>query len=784
MTKYANQQRQPPSQESALPGLCLSAVEILIEGETLKGYLIPYTDKDNFRALQNAPDQFVYRLRGASVDSQVLVVPLNEPFANAVEAFDIKKYQSAVARLIERQLVVGLPKLELRSTKHGLERIRRSADLIDAAFKRQRKVRPSQLTGVHKFHRTVFRVRHEFLPARGKTLMLTVEFRRFYEIAPTISELSERGLDLCGLEAFEQGADGRRKWLGTIRSFQDGQFSAKSDASEVTLDGSNAWIEPSTHSFEVLFEQVLGRVAYQELLSAEWTQHAEDTCGTGYIKRLHTVVEHLHRSQSISVAPGLRIRFGNVVGLSQNGQKVDARALPQVDYCFSPDRTQIDQFPARGLERYGPIDGASFDTKEPRLLVVCPAENQEAAEKFVRQLIDGTGDAAKGTFKRGLVGTYRLTRLNTRFLPIPLRAVSGGVGAEYVQALRGELGSQRPSDIVLVVIRDEDAFVDFDNPYLAAKAFLLRQGIPSQEVRVSKVRASQYDLPYILRDIAVAMYAKLGGSPWTVIPTMPLAKEVVIGMAHAEFGSRYSAKARYMGITTVFNSEGNYLLAAGTPRCKYDEYPAELAKSVKETLKRLASDYAWSTGDMVRLIFHTTKPLTGREVDMLADEAIGALGSEIQVQTAFLTIEQNHPYKVLAPHEKGRQAFVDLLSGGRGKAMVGTCAPARGLMIDLGQHKRLLCVNGPLLMKREGESIPHPLQIELHRRSTYTDLGALARQVFHFTGLSWRSMLPVTEPVTIYYPHLIAKLLGRLSALPDWSDDLLDTRLRRSRWFL
>lgn len=105
-------------------------------------------------------------------------------------------------------------------------------------------------------------------------------------------------------------------------------------------------------------------------------------------------------------------------------------------------------------------------------------------------------------------------------------------------------------------------------------------------------------------------------------------------------------------------------------------------------------------------------------------------------------------------------------------------------MVDLGDHKRLLCVNGPLLMKREGESIPHPLQIELHRRSTYTDMTALTRQVFHFTGLSWKSMLPVTEPVTIYYPYLIAKMLGRLSTLPGWSDDLLDTRLRRSRWFL
>jgi hypothetical protein len=132
----------------------------------------------------------------------------------------------------------------------------------------------------------------------------------------------------------------------------------------------------------------------------------------------------------------------------------------------------------------------------------------------------------------------------------------------------------------------------------------------------------------------------------------------------------------------------------------------------------------------------------------------------------------------------GREVFVERLDGTMGMALVGECAPNRGLVVDLGRSKRLLCVNGPLLVKRAGESIPQPLQITLHKKSTYTDLDALTRQVFHFTGLSWRSMLPVTEPVTILYPRLIAARLLKLSGLPEWSDELLDTRLRRSRWFL
>src|SRR5262249_28293192 len=155
-----------------------------------------------------------------------------------------------------------------------------------------------------------------------------------------------------------------------------------------------------------------------------------------------------------------------------------------------------------------------------------------------------------------------------------------------------------------------------------------------------------------------------------------------------------------------------------------------------------------------------------------------------QFESAFLTIEMDHPFKVVAPNEKGRHAFVERLDGLPGKAVVGECAPRRGLTVDLGRSKRLLCVNGPLLMKREGESIPQPLQITLHKDSTYRDMTALTREVFQFPGLSWRSILPVTEPVTIFYPHLIAKLLPRLSRLSDWNDDLLDPRLRRSRWFL
>jgi hypothetical protein len=771
---------------SAAPWL-LSAIEINLAKPEFVGALLAYGDDDAFRTLKERQDVFAYRQRGRAPEEEVLVLPLvDAPRIKdcSFGSLPARAHLPAIAHLIEKRLVDLLPKLELRRGRWGLERIRRTDDLLDQAFKQIRERRPDELAGFHQFHRTLFRVRVEYIAGRAPALMLTVEFRRHQEVTPTLAQLVERGFELAGLDVFEKGAERRRNWLGMITRVEGTSVVLHDGARELGVDGRSHFIEPSSQAFSALFQQVLGPALNDRLRQAESRLRAREVCGRGYVSRLSQVAEHLQKAGSLAIAPALNLSFGPVVGLSAIGSTPPVKHLPNVEYCFSWDRTAIDTIPAAGLDKYGPFDGTTFDMKEPRLLVVCPADSRNDVDHFVRRLRDGMAREGKTRFARGLVGTYRLNRMPTSFVTVPLASESQ-IGPEYVHALRDHLGSERAPDIALVVIRDQDAFIENDNPYRATKAFLLAQGIPSQEVRLSRVRETPGRLPFILENIAAAMYAKLGGVPWTIRPSLPLTKEVVIGMAHAQFGGRYSPLRRFMGITTVFSSDGTYLLAAGSPRCEYEAYPETLAASVRDTLRRLAVEQNWSSGDVVRLVFHAPKPLTGSEIDTIDDIAVRALGKQIQFESAFLTIETDHPFKVVEPNARGREMFVEeRFDGTKGRAMVGECAPKRGTVVDFGRFKRLLCVNGPLLMKREGESIPQPLQITLHRKSTYTDLGALTRQVFHFTGLSWRSMLPVTAPVTILYSRLIAEQLMNLSDVPGWSDELLDTRLRRSRWFL
>jgi len=104
--------------------------------------------------------------------------------------------------------------------------------------------------------------------------------------------------------------------------------------------------------------------------------------------------------------------------------------------------------------------------------------------------------------------------------------------------------------------------------------------------------------------------------------------------------------------------------------------------------------------------------------------------------------------------------------------------------MQIGRYTRLLCTNGPTLIKHGNAPLPSPLLIHIHKGSTFTDLAYLSEQVLKFTGLSWRSTLPAKKPVSILYSELIAGLLGRLRGVKDWSPAVLNLKLRASRWFL
>jgi hypothetical protein len=234
-------------------------------------------------------------------------------------------------------------------------------------------------------------------------------------------------------------------------------------------------------------------------------------------------------------------------------------------------------------------------------------------------------------------------------------------------------------------------------------------------------------------------------------------------------------RERFVGITTVFNSDGNYLVSNVSREAPYEQYPQELSGALRACIGEIKDRNGWQPTDVIRLVFHVFKPLKDREARAVKELVAGLTKEYAGVEFAFLHVSEQHPWMVF-----------DCSSGGikQGRHTKGKLVPERGHAIRIGRSEVLVSVSGPRDLKLPLQGAPRPLLLKLHDESTFTDLDYLAGQAYRFTAMSWRRPYPSSKPVTILYSDLIASLLGQLRQVTNWNSDLISTRLRWSRWFL
>jgi hypothetical protein len=231
----------------------------------------------------------------------------------------------------------------------------------------------------------------------------------------------------------------------------------------------------------------------------------------------------------------------------------------------------------------------------------------------------------------------------------------------------------------------------------------------------------------------LACYAKLDGIPWVISTSGPITHELVIGLGSSEVAQgRLGPKMRYVGVTTVFQGDGRYLLWGLTREAAFEHYADALLESLRTTIRYVKTQNAWQPGDKVRLVCHAYKPLKNCEIDAIKGLVKELIKDEFQVEFAFLDISWWHPYHIFDPRQ----------------------IPPRGLCLQLDRSRGLLQLTGPYDVKTEEQGLPSPLFVDLHTESDFTDMIYLLRQIYHFTYISWRSFFPASEPVTIMYSQL------------------------------
>jgi len=769
-----NQGTLAPGPGRQPPHLTFNYLPVLFPEAKFEAGTLPYESSDQLEALRaaRAETHTVTRL-----GNQVLCVPFVEDAELVGEwarfgtgGTDLRLaaqlMQAAVTRALTTRWTFRLRKFAPPTFVSRLP----GRDLMEKALAGQRGI-----AGLHVYPEYRLDVR---CSGPGGQPGIIVGLKTRYEIAPPVSELARLGVPVVGRYVLTtsdvlrelpfQDPVARRRLCGVVEAVSGEELRVVTATGPMVVKASEAWLEARRDNFLDVLEVVAG-TSYARIVNALAAEAFMLIGAEGRMARTEEIADGLIKLCPLTIANGVQAQIGKPVrGESAPGQ-VRSRRLSEPTFVFDFGGDKTHQSPDKGLNEFGPFDSEAFTPKAPRIAVVTPRQFQGTVEGFMSSFRDGV----KGTnvFSLGFVRKYRLTGCT-----FALTAFDGDVrdAGAYRQACLDAMAGTDHIDLALVITGEEqEHFTGNASPYLVSKSTFMGHGVPVQEFQIENIRRA--DIAHPLNTVALACYAKLGGTPYVIsVPRRAMAHELVVGIGSAHVRqSRIGPCERFVGITTVFSSDGNYFVSNVSKEAPYEEYPQELLRALRECIDDVKARNAWQPQDTIRLIFHVFKPLRDRETRAVRNLVQDLTKEYAGVDFAFLHVSDQHDWMML-----------DGASAGIGTRKKGKFVPARGHSVRINRSEMLISVSGPYDLKLPTQGAPRPLLIKLHRESTFTDLDYLAGQVFRFTALSWRRPYPSSKPVTILYSDLIAGLLGQLRQVTNWNSDMMATKLRWSRWFL
>lgn len=397
-----------------------------------------------------------------------------------------------------------------------------------------------------------------------------------------------------------------------------------------------------------------------------------------------------------------------------------------------------------GLKIYGPYDSGILGKDRIRAAVIFPSPYAEEKNTLVNGLTNGYS-SDRGSF----IGFQRLFRIPLSIEEErPLPAENEGEIRRVIQ----DLARQDNVDLVLLLTTSEGGTL-----YQTAKRELLGNGIPNQVVTIGKLRDAR-QVPWVLENVALACYAKTGGTPW-VVASEGNQRELVIGISRA----RDRNEQFIVGFVTLFTQDGDFLLLHSlAPVLEWEQ--EKYVKGLTQLIVEAYHEYRQIQGRPDAIILHLCKrPGRFREVEA--------------IQQALQQIGDTVPYALIHLNDDSSYRLFD--------ASHATYVPQAGLKVELGWRNALLLLDGRIGDMRYRRGVPRVLDISMDKRSTMPvdEFPRLVRQVYNFARVNWRGFNARAVPVTLNYSYLIARLIVEIGANA-WNQVISAGRLRDKAWFL
>src|SRR6266568_1863905 len=415
-----------------------------------------------------------------------------------------------------------------------------------------------------------------------------------------------------------------------------------------------------------------------------------------------------------------------------------------------PSRTSMHAY--QGLRQYGPFDSSQVYLPDHSVLFVFPESLRVLARKLVMAL--GRGHQTFPGF--GQMFRVPFTNDHIESLVIQGNFSTPTVAARsYREAIAdwNSKSSYGDPKLALVLVPHSERW-ETERPYYEAKASFARLGIPTQMV-TAELLQNDREFTWSVANIALAVFAKLGGVPW-VVDSPPGDHDLVVGIGRADI-RKDTGSQRIFGYALSFTSNGVYRQAwSFTPAADEETYLERLEEAITCALTSTREIDA----PFRRLVVHLGKK-TGWQEATAAKNAMTK--ANITLPLALMRLDDSSLYDIA----DGRQD---------------TLGPPKGITVRLGGRQMLLQSEGV-----SSTGAPSgPLLVELNERSDIgpDGLDDLVSQTFRLAHANWRAFNARSQPVTLVYGELLARLVGYLEEVATWDPMLLRNDLRDRPWFL
>jgi hypothetical protein len=278
------------------------------------------------------------------------------------------------------------------------------------------------------------------------------------------------------------------------------------------------------------------------------------------------------------------------------------------------------------------------------------------------------------------------------------------------------------------------------NIYYKVKEALLKRNISSQCIETDKMLTvlktdaenGKDAFAYTLQNIAIAINAKLGGTPWRI--AVPEYRELIIGIGafkHTDTNVQYIGSAFSFDNTGAFNS--------------FEYFHKDELKELVGSIESAIIDYRNTIANLERLVIHYYKDMREDEVEIIEDMLYN-IGVDVPVFVVSINKTESEDIVVFDDN------FAEKM-------------PYSGRYINLGNNTYLLCNNTRYSDNNtrsiEGYPFPVKLKIKCHSDSsllTTPTINGLIDQVYQFSRIYWKSVKQQNLPVTIKYPEMVAQI--------------------------